>query len=56
MGEIYKVISVSCDTIIVEADDFDANNDRVIFVKNNQNVAWFKSDNIVGFIKVQEHE
>lgn len=56
MSEIYKVISVSCDTIIVEADDFKADKDKVVFVKNNKNIAWFKSDNIVGFIMEQEHE
>ena len=48
----YKVIGINGKEIIIQADDFDAQDDRVMFICGDYNIAWFKSENIIGFVKV----
>ena len=48
----YIVYGVNGRQIVVQADDFDADENRVMFSKGDNNIAWFKSENIVGFVQV----
>lgn len=53
---MYNVIGVNGDVVVIDANEFDTTNDRIIFIKDGECVAWFNPDNIAGFIKGEKNE